>query len=99
MNESLATTLVSNLMKNVYVHSEKGTYAKASIVGRRLIIENDGHAELDKNQIFDRFYQGSQREGSTGLGLSLVAAICRNYNFAVRYSFVGGCHRFEIDFS
>ena len=99
MNESLATTLVSNLMKNVYVHSEKGAYAQASIVGSRLIIENDGRAELDKAKIFDRFYQGSQRESSTGLGLSLVAAICRNYNFAVRYSFEGGRHRFEIDFS
>ncbi|MBR5812364.1 MAG: HAMP domain-containing histidine kinase, partial [Alistipes sp.] len=99
MNESLATTLVSNLMKNVYVHSEQGAYAKVSIVGSSLIVENDGCAELDKDHIFDRFYHASQRENSTGLGLSLVSAICRNYNFAVRYSFVGGRHRFEVDFS
>lgn len=99
MNDSLASTLVTNLIKNVYVHSERGANARVTIDGKMLVVENDGREMLDSEHIFDRFYQGSQRENSTGLGLALVASICRNYNFPLRYSFVDGRHRFEVDFS
>lgn len=99
MNESLASTLVTNLIKNVYVHSEQGVEARAAIVGRKLIVENQGREMLDREHIFERFYQGSQRETSMGLGLALVAAICRHYNINIEYSFVNGYHRFEIDFA
>lgn len=99
MNESLASTLVTNLIKNVYVHSEQGVEARAAIVGRKLIVENQGRGMLDREHIFERFYQGSQRETSMGLGLALVAAICRHYNINIEYSFVNGYHRFEIDFA
>ncbi|MBQ8779823.1 MAG: HAMP domain-containing histidine kinase [Alistipes sp.] len=99
MNESLASTLVTNLIKNVYVHSEQGVEARAAIVGRKLIVENQGREMLDREHIFERFYQGSQRETSMGLGLALVAAICRHYNINIEYSFVNGSHRFEIDFA
>ncbi len=98
MNESLASTLVTNLIKNVYVHSEQGVEARAAIVGRKLIVENQGREMLDREHIFERFYQGSQRETSMGLGLALVAAICRHYNINIEYSFVNGSHRFEVDF-
>ena len=98
MNDSLASTLVTNLIKNVYVHSERGANARVTIDGKMLVVENDGREMLDSEHIFDRFYQGSQRENSTGLGLALVASICRNYNFPLRYSFVDGRHRFEVDF-
>ena len=99
MNESLASTLVTNLIKNVYVHSEQGVEARAAIVGRKLIVENQGREMLDREHIFERFYQGSQRETSMGLGLALVTAICRHYNINIEYSFVNGSHRFEIDFA
>lgn len=99
MNESLASTLVTNLIKNVYVHSEQGVEARAAIVGRKLIVENQGREMLDREHIFERFYQGSQRETSMGLGLALVAAICRHYNINIEYSFVNGSHRFVIDFA
>lgn len=98
MNESLASTLVTNLIKNIYVHSARGATARVAIVGSRLIIENDGEKELDREHIYDRFYQGSQRENSTGLGLTLVAAICRNYKLDLQYKFVNGRHRFEVGF-
>ena len=90
---------MTNLIKNVYVHSEQGVEARAAIVGRKLIVENQGREMLDREHIFERFYQGSQRETSMGLGLALVAAICRHYNINIEYSFVNGSHRFEIDFA
>ena len=61
-----------------------------------LIVEDE--PSLDADHIFERFYQGSRKKGSTGLGLALVAAVCRQYGFAVRYYFEGGMHHFEVEF-
>ncbi len=98
MNESLASTLISNLIKNLYVHTPQGGAANISIAGRTLRVRNAGEAPLDKEHIFERFYQGSRKRGSTGLGLALVAAICRNYNLRLEYSYANGEHCFEVEF-
>lgn len=98
MNESLMTTLVSNLIKNMYVHSTEGAEGRVAISGRSLVVENMGEQALDGSRIFDRFYQGPKSKGSMGLGLPLVAAVCRTYSLGVRYEFEGGRHRFIVDF-
>ena len=99
MNESLATTLVSNLIKNMYVHSAEGSSGCITISSDRLIIENDGEQALDGERIFDRFYQGPKSKGSMGLGLPLVAAVCRTYSLGISYQFKQGRHCFTVDFS
>ena len=99
MNESLATTLVSNLIKNMYVHSAEGSSGSITISSGRLIIENDGEQALDGERIFDRFYQGPKSKGSMGLGLPLVAAVCRTYSLGISYQFKQGRHCFTVDFS
>ena len=98
MNESLASTLVSNLVKNAYLHSPQGGVAQVGIAGRKLTISNAGEQSLDKEHIFERFYQASRKKGSTGLGLALVAAVCRYYNLRLEYKFADGKHHFEIEF-
>lgn len=99
MNESLAATLVSNLIKNMYVHSAEGSSGSVTISSGRLIIENDGEQALDGERIFDRFYQGPKSKGSMGLGLPLVAAVCRTYSLGISYQFKQGRHCFTVDFS
>ena len=99
MNESLATTLVSNLIKNMYVHSAEGSSGSVTINSGRLIIENDGEQALDGERIFDRFYQGPKSKGSMGLGLPLVAAVCRTYSLGINYQFKQDRHCFTVDFS
>ena len=99
MNESLAATLVSNLIKNMYVHSAEGSSGSVTINSGRLIIENDGEQALDGERIFDRFYQGPKSKGSMGLGLPLVAAVCRTYSLGISYQFKQGRHCFTVDFS
>ena len=47
MNESLATTLVTNLVKNVFVHTPQGGAAQVSISGRPLQVSNAGSEPLD----------------------------------------------------
>ena len=98
MNESLAATLVTNLIKNAFVHSSNGGEVHISIAGRTLTISNVGSEPLDKEHIFERFYQAARKEGSTGLGLALVAAICRYYNLRLEYFFADGKHHFEVEF-
>ena len=98
MNESLATTLISNLVKNAYVHTPQGGDAHIEIIGRTLRVSNTGGEPLDKEHIFERFYQAARKEGSTGLGLALVAAVCRYYNLRLEYFFADGKHNFEVEF-
>ena len=98
MNESLASTLISNLVKNAYVHTPQGGDAHIEIVGRTLRVSNTGGEPLDREHIFERFYQAARKEGSTGLGLALVAAVCRYYNLRLEYFFADGKHHFEVEF-
>lgn len=98
MNESLATALLTNLLRNAFVHNVEGGHIRIETTGQRFTFCNTGAmAEpLDKGHIFDRFYQGSKKEGSTGLGLAIANSICRLQHLGLRYYFENGEHCFEI---
>ncbi len=98
IDENLADTLVSNLIKNAYTHNISGGEILISTDKNSLIVENtsSNNEELDKKLIFERFYHSSNSRQSIGLGLSIVQSICRNYNLDIIYSFVNGKHRFTI---
>ena len=97
MNESLATTLINNLLKNSYLHNIQNGKVTVTATKRELTIANSGREALDASQIFERFYHEGNPE-STGLGLALVSSICRNYNIEVGYSFEKGMHRFTLKY-
>lgn len=99
MNEALASVLVTNLLRNAYRHSAHGARVDVAIRGRLLTVVNDGDAPLDGEHIFERFYQGSKREGSTGLGLALVKAVADYYGLRVKYDFVDGRHMFSVEWA
>lgn len=96
MNESLASALVANLLKNAYVHTPDGGSIEISVGQRGFSISNDGERPLDPSHIFDRFYQGAKKEGSTGLGLALVSAIGHSYRLQIDYRFNEGRHIFSV---
>ena len=98
MNETLAVVLITNLLKNAFVHNIN----KGSI---RIVISSSGirfgntasGSALDASRVFDRFYQGSKKkEGSTGLGLAIVDAVCRHSSLKIRYRFEQDMHWFEV---
>lgn len=99
MNEILATALISNLLKNAYVHNFPQGDIHILITSDRFLISNTGIPEtLDAEHIFQRFYQGKNSGlGSSGLGLSIADAICKIYHIQFRYSYSGE-HRFELSF-
>lgn len=98
MNETLAVVLVTNLLKNAYVHNINKGNIRIEITPSGLRFGNTGLGEaLDEKCIFERFYQGSKKkEGSTGLGLAIVDAICRQYRWNIRYRFSQDMHWFEL---
>ena len=85
MNESLATTLITNLIKNAYVHNyEKGDIG-ITISRRMLTIANTGiDKTLDKELLFARFASQSKQQESTGLGLAIVKSIVDLYSIRIR---------------
>ena len=99
MNPSLAASLVSNLLKNAYVHGDRGGTVSVTVAPHELRVCNSGGGgALDAEHIFERFYQGTKKEGSTGLGLSIVDAVCRLYGLRVGYSYINRCHCFSVHF-
>lgn len=98
MNESLAVTLLTNLLKNAYNHSESNSDIKITISKNKLIISNHcGTHSLDKEKIFDRFYHSLDKNESTGLGLAIVRSITSLYGIKIDYYF-DGLHNFTLFF-
>lgn len=98
MDEALSGALVSNLLKNAFVHNRKNKgEIYIDITFNSITIFNTSDEEkLDETHLFERFRQGkTKKEGSTGLGLSIMAAICKTYQLQIRY-FYNGKHGFEI---
>ena len=98
MSEFLANVLVNNLLKNAFVHNVENGNIHIRIASGGLQVRNTGKPDaLDEKRIFDRFYQGEKKSGSTGLGLSLVNSLCRISGIKVKYGFDGE-HIFSLEF-
>lgn len=97
MNGTLAVVLITNLLKNAFVHNIYKGKIQIEITSSNIRFGNTGKDEhLDEKHIFERFYQGSKKEGSTGLGLAIVDAICRQSQLSIQYQFVKCWHWFDI---
>lgn len=97
MNEMLATMLVTNLLKNAFVHNADGGKIKISFSSDAMEFCNTGDdTALDPQRIFERFYQGKKREGSTGLGLAIAHSICQQSGLQIKYEYRDGMHCFRV---
>lgn len=97
MNGILAVVLVTNLLKNAFVHNIYKGKIQIEMTPSNIRFGNTGKNEaLDEKRIFERFYQGSKKEGSTGLGLAIVDAICRQSRLSIQYQYIEGWHWFDI---
>lgn len=96
MNDSLVSVLVTNLLKNSFIHNIDGGFIYIKITANTFEISNTGEKPLDRERIFERFYQGQKKEGSTGLGLALVDSICKANHLKIDYTYVENRHIFTI---
>lgn len=97
MNEVLGDVLVTNLLKNAFIHTPAGGTVSVRITPELAEFSNSGESgALDREKIFSRFYHGdSGKSGSTGLGLAIVRAVADTYKLKLTYSF-DGQHHFMI---
>lgn len=97
MDESLAVILLTNLLKNAFVHNVDDGHISIMITDHDLMVCNTGTENaLDEKQIFERFYQKNKKEGSAGLGLAIVDSICKLQGLSIEYFFRKGKHCFRI---
>ncbi len=102
MHPALADALLGNLLGNAIKHNlPTGGQIDVSLSPLRLLLRNTGPAlTLPPEQLFERFRKGDAGTGdSPGLGLSIVAEICRLYGFETEYRFEAGWHEVEVKFS
>ena len=97
-NDDLIASLVSNLLRNAYIHSLPHSTIDVYLKEGALSIANTGDGEeLDATRLFDRFYRGNHgKKHSNGLGLSIVKAICEASHLKVEYTFEQGKHIFTV---
>lgn len=100
MNETLASILFGNLVKNAYVHNHNNGEIDILIKQNQIAVKNTGTPEeLDLNKIFKHFYQAKPKEGTIGLGLTLVKSICELYNIKIQYKLENTQHIFALEAS
>ena len=98
MNDVLAGILITNLLKNAFVHNIDNGSLYIEISSDSIRMRNSAEdGPLDGKHIFERFYQGHKKEGSTGLGLALVDAVCRHSRIRIKYLYEEGWHIFELN--
>lgn len=98
MNESLASTLISNLLKNAFVHNVENGSIHLTITSHTLTIANSSDQPvLDEATLYSRFEKQTHRKDSTGLGLAIVKSIANIYGIEVKYAY-DGLHQFILTF-
>ena len=97
MNETLAISLVTNLLRNAFVHSAEEGIISIAIQPNQIVFSNRAkEGPLDKGKVFQRFYQQKKKEGSTGLGLVIIRSICETYDVSIDYEYHDDFHSFIL---
>ncbi|WPO91378.1 sensor histidine kinase [Chryseobacterium sp. HR92] len=97
-NQDLADILLSNLLKNaVKYNNEEGTL-NIIVENNRITFQNSGTSvPLDKSRIFNRFYKQGSDHTSTGLGLSIIKTIVKQYpGWDINYEYGDQMHYFIL---
>lgn len=97
-NQDLADILLSNLLKNAIKYNNEDGILNIMIENDRITFQNSGsNVALDSSKIFNRFYKQGTDHGSTGLGLSIIKTIIKQYpGWDISYEFEGAMHYFIL---
>lgn len=97
VNPTLASMLITNIIKNAFAHSHLGDTIKISTNTHQFKVSNTAHdGALDSQRIFERFHHDRRNENSTGLGLSISLSICRAQNLDIEYIYADSYHNFIV---
>jgi len=98
LHDTLATSLISNLLKNAFTHNCPEGKIIIVMDKQQFSIQNSAvdATPLNGDDIFNRYFHNPNKEDSTGLGLSIVKAICDEYSLTISYAFENQMHTFII---
>jgi two-component system, OmpR family, sensor kinase len=96
-NAILAEVLIGNLIKNAFRHNVAGGSINIRASSSLLVVENTGASIPAAGRVFERFYNGGEREG-WGLGLAIVKKIVDMNHWTIEYSWEDQKHRFCVKF-
>ena len=97
INENLSGILINNLLKNACEHNIQGGKVEIICTGESLEFRNTASAgPLDASRIFERFYKMQNKESSSGLGLAIASAVCRQFSLQLQYRWDEGWHSFFL---
>lgn len=77
-NAQLTKVLLSNLIRNAFIHTPAEGFINIEIDSDSWSIKNSGDTPLEDPKIFERFYHTSAVNISSGLGLAIVKSIIDN---------------------
>ncbi len=97
MNDVLAEVLVSNLLSNAVRFNFDNGFIKCQIDKLDFIITNSGlPLTISPEDLFKRFYKGSDNPRSVGLGLSIVKKITEAYGMSISYTNHDNIHEIRL---
>lgn len=97
MNDVLAEVLVSNLLSNAVRFNIDNGFIRCNVDSRDLSIANSGlPLTINPEDLFKRFYKGSDNPQSVGLGLSIVKKITEGYGMTINYSNHDNTHEIRL---
>lgn len=98
-NRTLIDLLLSNLIKNAFVHNYSEGIIMLDFTGNCLTVSNTSDAPpIPPEKMFQRFYKNTHRKESWGLGLAIVNKICILNHWKITYSKVENFHTFSVLF-
>ncbi|PZR38342.1 MAG: sensor histidine kinase, partial [Azospira oryzae] len=98
-NATLLDVLLTNLIKNAFLHTSKEgiIHIRTSLSGFE-IRNSPGGAALSHDKLFQRFSKQSTNKESWGLGLAIAKKICDVNGWSLEYKFQGTEHVFIVSF-
>ncbi len=98
-NKGLVEILLNNLLSNAVQNNIEGGIIKVLMTDKSLQITNTGSIQpLHANKLFNRFQIINNQYKGNGLGLAIVAAVARKYNWEIGYNHVESAHSFTLRF-
>ena len=81
----LAEHLVQNILTNAIKHNCDGGWIRIDLTVDSMVVTNTFDGAMPRGDIFEKYTHGYDKKGSTGLGLSIVKAICEKNDIGFSY--------------
>jgi signal transduction histidine kinase len=99
-NATLVEVLITNLVKNAFLHNVPNGFINIKLKSGSLTIINPSeNKSLPTDKLFQRFFKQGQSKESWGLGLAISKRICELNNWQLLYSSESTTHTFTIHFN